>query len=93
MFRPALTRMWARCAAAVDDLLAADFDLGQSPYDDPHGPAGVLAGPLAYHREHPHRVPLHSARERRPGRVPGAPAHCVSPVRPADPRRHSGLFG
>src|SRR5215472_5736825 len=81
MFRPTLTRIWARCAAAVDDLLAADFDLEVGPYNDHEGPSGVLAGPLAYHREHPHRTPLHSARERRAGRVAPTPGHCITPVR------------
>src|SRR5215469_12837744 len=47
MFRPILTRIWARCAAAVDDLLAADFDLDDGPHNDHEGPSGVLAGPLA----------------------------------------------
>jgi hypothetical protein len=83
MFRTSITRLAARCAAAIDDLLAADFDGYEQSYESPEDTAGVIEGSLAYHRGHPHRVPLASARERRPGRVPAAPAHCLSPVQTA----------
>jgi len=69
MFRLLVSRVWDRCAAEIDELLAADFDLDDGP------------DPLAYHREHPHRARLHSGHERRPGGVPSTPAHCISPVR------------
>ena len=92
MFRTSITRIAARCAAAIDDLLAADFDGYEQSYEFLEDTAGVLEQPLAYHREHPHRVPLVSARERRPGRVPGKPAHCLSPVQTATgTRRHPAV--
>jgi len=79
MFRPTLTRAWDRLAAAVDDLLAADYD-----FDEPTLASGCDARqPTDGCGEHPHRAPLRTARERRPGRVPAAPAQCTSPVRAA----------
>lgn len=92
MFRTSITRIAARCAAAIDDLLAADFDGYEQSYEVPEDTAGVLEESLAYHRGHPHRVPLISARERRPGRVPGTPAHCLSPIQAArGSRRHPAV--
>lgn len=83
MFHTTLTRLAARCAAAIDDLLAADFDGFDQQIELSGEATGLPAQPLAYHREHPHRVPMRSTRERRPGRVRSAPAHCLSPTRAA----------
>lgn len=93
MFRRSVARFAARCAAAIDDLLAADYDGFEQSYDLPEDRAGVPAEPLAYHREHPHRVPLGGVPERRPGRVQAPPAHCLTPVRQAGSRRKPGVPG
>jgi hypothetical protein len=67
----------------VDEMLVGD------PPDDAHAEPPVWA-------THPHRRPLRSQRARRAGSVPGAPAHCLCPVRPvrgevgARPVRESG---
>ena len=72
-----MSRLLARFGDAIDELLAADYD-----FDVAAEPSGCDAPlPVDRHREHPHRTPLRSARERRPGRVPTAPAHCISPIR------------
>jgi hypothetical protein len=76
MFRSSLKRMrsW---------LELADAALGDPPVEAPHHPENL-------HHDHPHRRPLKWDRARRPGQVPAAPAHCLSPVRhPAAPRQTS----
>jgi hypothetical protein len=57
-------------------LALIDEVLGAAPPADEHLEPPAWA-------EHPHRRPLTWQRERRPGSVPAAPAHCLCPVRPA----------
>jgi hypothetical protein len=56
----------------VDDMLVGD----EPPADARLEPSWAT---------HPHRRPLRSRRARRAGSVLAAPAHCISPVRPARP--------
>ncbi len=69
MFRTPVKRLRALIELA-DDLLGDSFD--DAPTLD-----------TQLHVDHPHRAPLRWQRERRPGTVPPAPAHCLSPIRPA----------
>ncbi len=74
MFRPSFIRMRAWLELAEDVL------------GDP--PAAAQTDTKQLHNHvHPHRRPLRWERVRRPGTVPAAPAHCLSPVRRATRER------
>ena len=90
MFRTFLTRISARCADVIDEMLAADFEFDDAPYEDADARHGDCDPRVSYHLEHPHRKALRSERSRRPGRVQGTPAHCVAPIRSAGPRQRIG---
>jgi hypothetical protein len=66
MFQSSANRL-RTWVSRVDDLLADHPDEAQ-PIEEPF-------------RSHPHRRALRWDRERRPGSVPAAPAHCICPVR------------
>jgi hypothetical protein len=67
MFRTSVKRLRAILELA-DDVLG-------DPADD------ASAHDTELHIGHPHRTTLRWQRARRPGSVPPAPAHCLSPVR------------
>jgi len=81
MFRSSRDRLRTWLTGA-GDLLRAEYE----PAED-----ALIAVPrrelessaAAYHVGHPHRRDLRWQRSRRPGTVPAAPAHCISPVRHA----------
>jgi hypothetical protein len=67
MFRTSVKRLRVLLELA-DDVLG-------DPADD------ATAHDIELHIAHPHRTPLRWQRDRRPGTVRPAPAHCLSPVR------------
>lgn len=80
MFRPSLERLQAWIELA-DDVLG-------DPSADAQPPAAQLhtGEPARPRGTHPHRRALRWQRARRPGTVPAAPAHCLSPVRASGQR-------
>ncbi len=77
MFQSSAKRLQA-LLSRVDDILADHPQETRPPAVEPrheqHRPEP---------RAHPHRRHLRWERARRPGSVPAAPAHCISPVRTA----------
>jgi hypothetical protein len=92
MFRTLIHRLAARFAEEIDYLLAADFDFDDAGFGDSERSAGAVHDAVRYHREHPHRTQLSRRRDRRPGGMPAAPAHCVTPVQSNSPRRRLSVL-
>lgn len=73
--------------------MRAWLELTEDLLGDPPAAAQTDTDDLHIHA-HPHRRPLRWERARRPGTVPAAPAHCLSPVRRepvSRPRRYEPL--